>query len=226
MGIPLIGAIASVGSALIGAYASSQAAKAQADATKYAANIQRQNFQDTQNLLQPSINAGNLARDYQLGALGLPGDISHDQTLAAFRTSPGYEFQRDQGLNAVQTSAAAGGQLFSGKTLKSLNQYGQGLADQQFGDWYSRLGGLSGSGDAATGNLVSAGTGTANNLSSLATAGGDARASSYEGIGNALGGGLSNLAYLSAYYNQNKPKPVVGTSLASGGGLTGLLRAA
>jgi hypothetical protein len=206
MAIPLIGAVASIGSALIGAYSASQAAKEQAKATKYAADIERKNFQDTQDLLRPSVNAGNLARQYQMGALGLPGDISYDEAVNAFRTSPGYEFQRGQGLNAVQTSAAAGGQLFSGKTLKSLNQYGQGLADQEFGNWYSRLGGLSGSGDAATGNLVNAGTNTTNSLASLATAGGDARASSYAGVGSALGGGLSNLAYLSAYYGGQKPK--------------------
>jgi hypothetical protein len=214
MGIPLIGAVASIGSALIGAYTASKAAKAQADAARYAADLERKNFQDTQNLLTPSINAGNLARDYQLGALGLPGSVGYDEAMNAFRTSPGYEFQRNQGLNAVQTSAAAGGQLFSGKTLKSLTNYGQGLADQEFGNWYGRLGGLSGSGDAATGNLVNAGANTTNSLASLATSGGDARASSYAGMGDALGGGLNNLAYLSAYYGGPKrQQPFSGGSL-------------
>ncbi len=156
-------------------------------------------------MLQPQVAAGNTARSYQMGALGLPGEIGNSEVMSAFRTSPGYEFQRGQGLNAVQTSAAAGGRLFSGGTLKGLTEYGQGLADQEFGNWYDRLGGIAGGGATATGRMVDAGSNTASNLSNLAIQGGDARASSYTGMANAVGGGLNNLAYLSAYYgNGNK----------------------
>jgi len=198
--IPLIGALASLGSSLIGAYSAQSAADAQAKAIKQAAKIQRQNYLDAQALLQPSINAGNTARGYQLGALGLPGDISYDEVMQAFRTSPGYEFARSQGLEGVQTSAAAGGQLFSGKTLKDLNKYSQGIADQEFGTWYDRLGGMSGSGQSAAGNLVNAGTNTANSLSNLAVQGGDARASSYGTMAGAINTGIGSLADLYAKY--------------------------
>jgi hypothetical protein len=199
MVLPLIGLIASVGSALIGGNAAQQAAAAQADAIKHAADISRKNFEDTTRLLQPSIDAGNEARTYQLGALGLPGGNS--DAINAFRTSPGYDFAVKSGKNAVQTSAAAGGRLFSGKTLKDLDTFGQGQADQQFGNWYGRLGDLSGAGAGSTGQLVNAGGQNAGTLADLAVRGGDDRASSYITGANAVTGGFQNLADLYAYYN-------------------------
>jgi hypothetical protein len=202
MVLPLIGAIASIGSALIGAGASGAASREQAAATRYAADIQRQNYTDSLAALQPQINAGNTARDYQLGALGLPGGNSDATT--AFRNSPGYGFAVNQGKNSVQTSAAAGGRLFSGGTLKSLDKLGQGMADQQFGNWYDRLGGLSGAGGGAVNTAVNAGSNTANNLSSLAVQGGNDKASSYINGANAITGGAQNLADLYAYYNPPK----------------------
>jgi hypothetical protein len=201
MVLPLIGAIASIGSALIGANAANKAAQTQAAATREASQIQRQNFTDTQAMLQPQIAAGDTARRYQLGALGLPGGAGYDESIAAFRTSPGYEFALNQGRDQVMTGAAAGGNLFSGRTLKDLGRFGQGMADQQFGNWFNRVGGIAGQGGQATGTMANVGMGTAGNLSDLATRGGDARASSYINSANAITGGAQNLANLYSYYN-------------------------
>ena len=201
--LPLIGAIGSIASAWLGYDASQKAAKESAAATRYAADLQRQNFTDAQSLLQPSISAGNTARETQLGLLGLPGGIDYGTALSRFRTSPGYEFTRGQGINAAQTSAAAGGHLFSGKTLKDLTRFGTGLADQEFGNYYARLGGLSGAGGAATGNLINVGTNTAGNLGSLATNDAANRGSSYVAGANAITGGIQNLADLASYYLPN-----------------------
>jgi hypothetical protein len=198
-GIPLIGTIASIGSGLIGGIGSYLAARETAGAIKQAANVERQNFTDSLAALQPQISAGNTAREFQLGALGLPGGNS--DAINLWRQSPGYTAALSTGKNAVQTSAAAGGNLFSGKTLKDLASFGQGLEDQTFGQWYDRLGGLSGAGGAATGQAVNLGAATAGNLADLAVRGGDARASSYIGGANAAIGGLQNLADLYAYYN-------------------------
>ena len=51
---------------------------------------------------------------------------------------PGYQWRRDQGNKAVERSAAAGGMLQSGKTLKSLQRWSQGLAAQEYRDAYGR----------------------------------------------------------------------------------------
>jgi len=202
MGIPLIGAISSIGSAAVGGLASYFGAQAQADAIKQATKLQKKQYDTTLATLQPQIQAGNTAREFQLGSLGLPGGNS--DALGAFRQSPGYDFALKTGQNQVQTSAAAGGRLFSGGTLKSLDRFGQGQADQQFGNWYDRLGGLSGAGGAAVGTAVNAGSNMANNLSNLAVQGGDAKASSYFNGANAVTGGAQNLADLYAYYNPPK----------------------
>lgn len=201
MGFPLIGLIGSVGSALIGASAASKAAKAQAQATRYAADITKQNQERSIGLLQPQIDAGNTARGYQLGSLGLPGGVDRATAEAAFRDSPGYQWAFGQGQNAVQSSAAAGGRLFSGKTLKDLSAFGQGMADQSYGNWFSRLGGLSGAGSAATGQAVGVGGDTTRSLASLAVEGGNNRASSYVAGANALTGGLQNLSDMYSYYH-------------------------
>lgn len=62
-----------------------------------------------------------------------------------FQASPGYQFMLDQGLNAIQNSAAAGGSLESGRTLKALQGYGQNLANQEYNNWYGRRAGEFGS---------------------------------------------------------------------------------
>jgi hypothetical protein len=215
-GIPLIGAISSIASAGLGGLASYFAAQEQANAINHAADVSRQNFQDTTKLLQPSIDAGNEARSFQLGALGLPGGNS--DAINAFRTSPGYDFALKSGKNAVQTSAAAGGQLFSGKTLKDLATYGQGVEDRTFGDWFDRLGGLSGAGSSATQGLVAAGDRNASTLAGLAVQGGDNRASSYISGANAITGGLQNLSDLYAYYNPVN-QPLYGSKPLGQGGI-------
>jgi hypothetical protein len=219
MVLPLIGVLASLGSAGIGAWATNSAAQAQADAIRYAADRQNEQYNKSLDLLQPSIAAGNTAREFQLGALGLPGGNS--DAINAFRSSPGYDFALKTGKNQVLTGAAATGNLFSGKTLKSLSDYGQGMADQQFGQWYDRLGGLSGAGSGAVGQAVNLGSANANNLASLALQGGEDRASSYIGGANAVTGGLQNLADLYSYYNppdwlKNRPLPG-STPLGQGG---------
>jgi hypothetical protein len=55
-----------------------------------------------------------------------------------FQKDPGYQFQFGQGMNAIQGSAAAGGNLLSGATLKALQKYGNGLANQSYNDAYQR----------------------------------------------------------------------------------------
>lgn len=52
---------------------------------------------------------------------------------------PGYQFRLNQGLNAVQSSAAAKGLLGSSGTLNQIQDYAQGLASQEFGNAYGRF---------------------------------------------------------------------------------------
>ena len=51
---------------------------------------------------------------------------------------PSMAFQMSQGLNALQNSAAARGNLNSGQTLKDILAYSQGLAGQDFNNAFNR----------------------------------------------------------------------------------------
>lgn len=100
----------------------------------------------------PYAQAGAGATGLLGGALGLNGADGTKAAQDAFQAGPGYQFALDQGTQAALRGASAGGMLGSGNTLTALAQYGQGLANQEYGSWLDRLQGLSGQGlQAASG---------------------------------------------------------------------------
>jgi len=75
--------------------------------------------------------------DYQEpGAYEDPGQFGEFQF--DFEADPGYKFRLEQGLKALEGSAAARGGLFSSNTAESIQDYAQGLASQEYGDAYNR----------------------------------------------------------------------------------------
>ncbi len=67
-----------------------------------------------------------------------PGAAFAAPTLAEAQAQPGYQFGLNQGLGAIQNSAAAAGTLRGGGTLKSLFDYGNAAAEQNYGNVYSQ----------------------------------------------------------------------------------------
>ena len=139
--------------------------------------------------------------------------------------NPAYQFQLKQGQQALDRSSAARGMGYSGAQMKASQEYGQGLASQQydkeynrasgeFGDYFNRLAGLAKGGEQAAtalGNYgnqyATAGSNTFGNLSNAQTSilgqQANARASGYAGQSNAITGGLNSLTNLygmSKYY--------------------------
>jgi hypothetical protein len=55
-----------------------------------------------------------------------------------FQSDPGYQFRLQEGMNAIQGSAAARGNALSGSTLKALQKYGQNLASDEMQNAYNR----------------------------------------------------------------------------------------
>lgn len=74
-----------------------------------------------------------------LGALGVNGQAGTDAARAAFESSPGYQFQLDQGLEAINRARNARGMLNSGNTDRDAQIYGQGLAKQDYQTWLNNL---------------------------------------------------------------------------------------
>lgn len=63
---------------------------------------------------------------------------TYEGVLANLPNDPGYKFEMQQGRQAIEGTAAARGLLRSGRTLKDLVSYAQGLASQRAGDAFSR----------------------------------------------------------------------------------------
>lgn len=129
-----------------------------------------------------------------------------------FQTDPGYQFALDQGSQALQRSAAARGILNSGATAKALTDYGQGMAAQQYGNYFNRLQSLAGIGQSATNATGQFGASAASGQGNALMAAGGARASAYGGVAQSGNQGIQN--YLMSQYLGNGG----GYATPSGGG--------
>lgn len=110
-----------------------------------------------------------------------------------YTKTPGYEFRLNEGLNAVQSSAAARGSLNSGATLRDLLKYGQDYATSEYGTYLNRLGGMTDMGAAAAGQTANAGNNFAAGASNAIGQKGNAQAAGAIGMGNALNSGIGNV---------------------------------
>jgi hypothetical protein len=61
-----------------------------------------------------------------------------------FETSPGYQFRQDEAARALERQAAARGYRMSPRAAMELQERSQGLAAQEYGDWYNRQMGRAG----------------------------------------------------------------------------------
>ena len=91
-------------------------------------------------------------------------DLSPEERFSSFTESPGYQFRFDEGLRAARYGQNAGGYLDSGRGLKELTQYGQGVASQDYQSYINNLMGLSGMGQASAGQSANIATGTAGQI--------------------------------------------------------------
>ena len=117
--------------------------------------------------------------------------------MANFQTDPGYQFQMQQGLRAVDAGAASQGMLRSGATLKAEQTFGSGLAEQDFTNYYNRLFNLSQLGETA----AAGGSPSAIAAGTSAQQAGNTQASIYgsaaSGLGTSASGLLSNPTFQS-----------------------------
>lgn len=206
--LPWMIAAATIGSSLIGSSAAKKAASTQADAANRAADLQMQQFERQVELQEPWRQAG-------ITALNKLTPLATEYTpfgMNQFQQDPGYAFRMQEGMKALERSAAARGGLLSGGMLKGAQQYGQGLASQEYMNAFNRyqaernarlnpLQSLAGVGQTATNQLGQAGQTMAGNVGQALGAAAQARASGYVGGANALSQGLGT--YLNYQQGQN-----------------------
>jgi hypothetical protein len=154
--MPLIGAIGAGIGGIISGFGANSAANKQAQAAQQAEAYAKQNQaasttaqntatqQDIANQ-SPFLQAGTtaeqqLAQGTQAGGSLIAG---YGQTFQAptgvtEQNDPGYQFRLEQGQKALENSAAARGGLLAGGTAKSLEDYAQGSASNEYGNVYNR----------------------------------------------------------------------------------------
>lgn len=123
-----------------------------------------------------------------------------------FTETPGYKFAFDQGTSAVNALAGARGGLNSGRTMQDLNTFGQGIANQEYGNYFSRLSGLASNGQNAAGTGANAATNAASGVSNALSNIGNAAAAGASGVASAWNTGINNGLGLFQYQrgvNQN-----------------------
>jgi hypothetical protein len=172
-------AVLAAASAGVGVYSANKAASAQSKAAGQAR-------QDMMPFMIPGQGAmASLAQLYginpQTGAYD-PNQAFNQASLDAFRRSPDYQFAQQEGMGALQNSAAARGMLLSGNTLRGITEFGQGLATQTLGNYRGALAQLAG-----------IGAGAAQGAGQAAMQQGAAQASGYVGAGNAISGALGSM---------------------------------
>ena len=92
-------------------------------------------YQQAGDLYKPvAQNAGYYADAYKNGL----GDTAESRASlgSMFQANPGYQFALEQGQQGLARQAAAGGRAASGGALMASQKYGQGLANQEYNNWY------------------------------------------------------------------------------------------
>jgi hypothetical protein len=231
-------AAADIGSSLIGSSAASSAGQTEANAANAASAFNQAQVFGIEGSLAPYVHGGTNALSILLNNLGIPNTnftgSANDTTtgqpatfnpsaplVAPFSMSPqqlagtpGYQFQLNQGIGAVQNSAAAQGGVNSGNTMTALTQFGQGLASNDYWNQYNAyvqqqqqqfnmLQSLSNTGQSAITQSGSVGLTGGQLIGNEAIGGANASAAGTVGAANATTGGLNSIAQLAALLSFN-----------------------
>lgn len=105
--------------------------------------------------------------DLYMDSIGARGAEGNARAQAAFNAGPGYQFARDQGIEALNRRRAAAGMLNSGNADVDALTYGTGLANQAYGSWQDRLGALINPELTATSGAASGRASAASNIANM-----------------------------------------------------------
>ena len=186
--------------------ASYAGAKAQERAADRATAEQKRQFERQIELQEPF---------REVGVNALPELVEASKykpfTYEDFVVDPGYRFRLQEGLKALDHTAAARGGLLSGNQLRGITQFGQGLASEEYGNAFNRynigfqnrlnpLQSLAGVGQTTTATMANQAGQYGQSMAENALMRGNMKASQYAGLANAATSGLSG--YLNRQQNQ------------------------
>lgn len=234
--MPVLGVVGSIAGGLLASSAANKAAKTQAASANQATALQREMWLKNLEMQKPFYEAGLTGQNALLQYLGLGGDpnaANYGAGMRPFDASQmyndlGYQFRLNEGLKALDRTAAARGGLLSGGAVKAGQRYAQDYATGEYTNAFNRywnernqmlnpLQSLLGQAQTTAQNLGTAGQNYASNAGNAMMAGANARASGYVGGANALAGALGGAVNAYNQYNAQQQNPYV----YGAGGYTG-----
>lgn len=154
-------------SGILGAGAANSAANQQAQAAAQALALEQQIYGTTTGNLAPYRGIGQNALGSLATGLGISDNSGfsfnspllmnpqgplgpyptlsssqlpiYDPSVAGFQASPGYNFQVQQGTNAIQNASTGPQGTLSGNMLRGVGNYVTGLANQDYYNWINQI---------------------------------------------------------------------------------------
>jgi hypothetical protein len=191
----VISAGASIFGGVMQASSQDKATKAATEATDKELALKKEIFESNKAGAEPWITAGKEALATLTQKLS---DGSFDLSkygMEELLQDPGYQFRLSEGTRALEGAAAARGKFLSGDQLLGIQEYGQQMASQEFGNafartqserdaTYGRLRDASMSGLGAQNALAGVASNYADSAGGAIRAGGQAQATGAANIGN------------------------------------------
>ena len=186
----------------------------------YGPQADQSGVQDTMDLIRRQV--ADELRGKGLGSSDY-GSLLKQFGMQDFQESPAYQFNLQQGMEAINKSAAAKGKYYAPATLQDIGKYSQGLASNEFqnafnnyrtgqNDIWSRLSGMSGQGLNAATQTGQFGANAANQIGQNTIGGGNAAAAGIVGQTNAITGAAGDAYnnYLLSQVLGQKQSPTYG----------------
>lgn len=194
-----IGAAGSLASGMMQSSAAEDAANAQLAGTQASNKLQWDMFQQNRADMEPWRNAGGAAIGRISRGIQPGGEFSAFR-LTDFNKDPGYEWRKQQGIDAVRAGGSATGAFGSGNMAVALENLGQNMASQEYGaayarwlDQYNKVATVAGMGQQQSQAIGALGANTANVMGQNTMAGANAQAQGIIGSANAWGNAFQNM---------------------------------
>lgn len=210
MAVTTLAVVASVGGAILQSKSASKAADAQVEAAESGIDEQRLARESFEERTEPFREVGLLGAEQLTSFL-------QDPTQQLEEINPVVAFLRDQGFEQIQESAAAGGRLGAGGTLKDLTKFNLDLTStvvpQLQNQRFNQLFNVAGLGANVAAGQGTASLSTAANIGNLLGNIGTAKAGEQINKSNIITSGIENIAGAIGAFNA----PQTSSGSAEGG---------
>ncbi len=216
----------SLASAAIASDAAGKASKISAEGTKAALSQKEKGMQAALDRKQKFFDIAQEQsapyREIGVDAVKQLNDTFINGNMDNFFESAGYKFNLSEGQKALDRKQGASGSRYGGRALKEATQYAQGVASNEFSNYFNRINSIAAMGANATANSSGQAINTGNSMGNTLQAGNESMANTIQtgsnqqaqigmdkaqNINNSLQAGLGNLTTLKTY---NDMKTVLG----------------